>query len=253
MPLIVHDYTPLVDKEGKLGLADRLKGTFQYGLTWFQEIESQVPIIDRMKALFSDRFSLIRNYTLPESNQQVPFILIGPGGLRVITLSRAEGIFECRGEEWLEMNNNTREFEPAKPNFIELAVNNHRAVVDFMGMHDIDIPIHSPVLLFTNTGIDLTTDNPAARVVRMDALKRFLQSIALEEGDLNKLDINHITQIFERATRQKKKSVEIVPEREPLPNPFRNFSTMQWLIVGGILVLNIILILLIIALSSVIF
>jgi hypothetical protein len=250
MPLIIRDHTPFQNQDGKIGIPERLQSSLRFGASWYRDVEAQAPIIERMKVLFNDRFTLLRNYTLPDLDKQIPFILLGPGGLRVMVNSNESGIFEARGSHWLELNSRKETFEPADPNLIQKAETLHQAVQEFVYQHNIEIDVHRPVLLLTNSGIDVETYEPSVRIVRMDALQRYLQSIAFEEGSLSKLDINYITQIFERVARTKELERKQKPEREFNLNPFRsvNFSPFQWIILGSIFLLNIIVILVVLAL-----
>ncbi len=250
MPLIIRDHTPFQNKDGKIGLAERLQGTLRFGSAWYRDIEAQEQIIERMKGLFNDRFTLLRNFTLPGTEQQIPFILLGPGGLRVLVNSSEKGIFEARGRKWLEFNARKETFEPSEPNLIEKAETLHHSVQEFADEHNLEIDVHRPVLLLTNSGIDVETHDPSVRIVRMDALQRYLQSIAYEDGNLSKLDINYVTQIFERAIRAKEVESREQPEREINLNPFSRvrFSAFQWIVLGSILLINVIVILVVLAL-----
>ena len=61
----VIDRSPFRNEEGSIGLVDRLRGTWQFGLAWNKEIQSQDRLVSQMKAQLKNRYTLVRDVVLP--------------------------------------------------------------------------------------------------------------------------------------------------------------------------------------------
>ena len=76
----VIDKTPLQNEKGEISGLQRLRGTLEFGLNWYPELEAQKAVIAQLDRVLEKGFTLIRNVTLANSQIVEPLILIGPPG-----------------------------------------------------------------------------------------------------------------------------------------------------------------------------
>ena len=243
MPLNVINYTPLVEPDGSVTPVNRIFGAIRFGQSWYKKIQAQETVISRLKKLLSDRFTLVRNFTLPDEEIPIPLLLISGGGIWLIEVTDAVGIFKTQGKELLEMDNRTQEFVPAQTNLVMRNLLMGRAFQEFLQKHHIDVQAIEPVLVFTNPGVDVTTGEASIRVVLFDALNRFATSllstpIRLEAGTSKRI-IELITETHANALSKPQKNSGGLK---------LNFTTTQWIVIGALLAILLLSGLLLIAL-----
>jgi hypothetical protein len=240
MPLKIINHTPFSEPDGSINFASRVQGNLKFGGGWYDEMQAQLAMIERLDRQFNDRYTLLRNYVIPGPEITVPFILAGPHGILVIHLFTGSGIFQARGEQWLEFHPRKKEYLPAEPNPIQRALSASNTVASFLRHAKIQVPILDPVIFFTNPGVDIESQSPAVRLVRLDALNRFLQSFVAAGGGLSQLDVTTVLHIFEKAHTAR---AAAQPQASPRPGskPARRstlalpkFTNTQWIVLGSI-------------------
>ena len=137
------------------------------------ENRAQSGVVGAMQKALDNRFTLLRRVTLKGTEITIPLILVGPPGLRVIYASDQKGVFRAHEEDWEEMDNRAHKFRTARPNLITRTDRMARAVAGYLSEHGFSQPEVEPVLLFSNPGLHVDSARPAVRVVMADALERF--------------------------------------------------------------------------------
>jgi len=236
MPLNMINYTPLVQDDGAITPINRILGVVQYGQNWVKEIQAQETVISLLKKLLSDRFTLVRSFTIPDEEIPIPILLISAGGVWLITVTDLTGIFKTQGKELLEMNSKTEDFTPAQPNLVMRTLLLSRAFEEFLQKNKLTIPPIEPVLIFTNPGVDVTTGDVSIRVLLIDALSRFASSLLTMPVRMEVGTTKKIVELI-RATHTKSQN-----KSKNKGGGFKfNFTTTQWIVVGvmvAILVLS---------------
>jgi hypothetical protein len=258
----VNDYSPFLDDQGEMSLAERIRGTLRFGTSWFADTQAQTTIINRFEKSLDDSFVMLRNLVLEGLDVPIPLILIGPPGIKVIYTSSLKGIYQARGEQWRVMGSNSRRFKPAKPNLQNRARLLSRAVERHLERYGVDPPPIEPLIIFSDPGIHVDTKSPAVRIVLIDALDRFAANIAQDESVLGPEQVRRITSLitdppshFE--VEEGFKTEEDVMLRKalsssPLPAstnasqgidiPFLGpiyFTTRQWIVLGVLALINV--------------
>lgn len=240
MPLNIINYTPLVENDGTITPLNRFIGNLRFGGEWQKEIQAQEKVISVLRKLLSDRFTLVRNFTLPDEEIPIPLLLISGSGVWLIAVTDITGIFKTEGKEMLEMDSKKEEFVLRSPNLVMRTILMARAFEEFLLKHKITIPAIEPVLIFTNPGVDVTTSGDTnIRVLLIDALNRFVSGLTMtpvrmEPGTTKKM-IELIKYTYNKAQQPAKKKGKGLN---------LNFSPKQWLILVGmafILILTIVL------------
>ncbi|HLF90513.1 MAG TPA: NERD domain-containing protein [Anaerolineales bacterium] len=242
MPLNVINFAPLVESDGTVTLINRVLGTLQFGRAWYKEIQAQEIVISRLRKLLSDRFTLIRNFTLPDEEISIPILLISGAGIWIITVTDATGIFKTQGKELLEMDNRTQEFAPAQVNLVMRTLLLSRVFEEFLQKHKIPVPPIEPVLIFTDPGVDVTTGDGNIRVLLSDALNRFVTGLLTTPARTEPGTSKRIVDLINETQKKSKEE----PEKS---GGFKlNFTTTQWIVIGALVVILALSVMLLIAL-----
>lgn len=230
MPLNMINYTPLVEDDGTVTSLNRMIGTIRYGGDWFKEIQAQETVISLLRKLLSDRFTLVRNFTLPDEEIPIPLLLISGSGIWLIAVTEMAGIFKTQGKEMFEMDGKSQEFVPKTPNLVMRTILLTRAFEDFLLKHKVTIPPIEPVLIFTNPGVDMTTAGDTnIRVLLIDALSRFVSGLAVTPVRMEPGTTKKIVDLIKYTRAKAKKSAQ----KKSGGLKF-NFTPKQWMILGGL-------------------
>jgi hypothetical protein len=239
----IHDFSEIKTTDGKLTFQDQLQGMLKYGFSWPQEVNAQENFISRLQQGIDQRSSLLRNFTLPDVEVTVPFILIGSPGIRVILPTREHGIFRAKEGQWLIQSRNG--FRPAKENLLlrtQLYVRATQKFLSDQGFKDVKL---DGMLVGLHPGMHVDTINPAVRVIQSDAIRRFGPQWSQEPETLSPEQIYQIVSIFKRigepdpeVEERTARKTPIEPREdqfakslEPLQKTF-NFDTKQWIVLG---------------------
>lgn len=215
----VIDRSKYRDEEGQISLQNRIMGTIENGLGWYTEMEAQAEFTDRLAKHLDDEYLLLRNALLPYSDLTVPMILLGPPGVRTIIPSPAKGIFRAKGDEWFEFNGRTRRFGRTRPNLQSLATSYAEALHAFLQRRGVPLPDVEPVLVFTNPRTLVDTAQPTVRVVQADAVDRFAANLQKFQPIMDQEDINSLADLILNPPPLPEAESESAVEPEPAPEP----------------------------------
>ena len=77
----VIERSPIGGEGGPGGISDRLKGMWQFGYSWDQDIQAQQVLITSLGKLLDNSYTIISNVAIPEFALPVPLVLVGPVGV----------------------------------------------------------------------------------------------------------------------------------------------------------------------------
>jgi hypothetical protein len=172
----IIDKTALQDANGDIGLIARVQGTLKYGFSWYGELEAQKRVIGQLDRYLEKGFVLIRNFTLPNSEIVIPMILIGVGGIWVISATPIVGSFEAKGDQWNVLGNGKS--QPASINLLGRLAQLTRVLQKYVDIQKVNLttPVE-PVLILTSPEAHVDSMRPVARVVMSDAIQQFAASV----------------------------------------------------------------------------
>jgi hypothetical protein len=273
--MIVKDYSSFKDEKGEIPLVERIRGTLKDGSSWFADIQGQEHVISRMQSLLDDQFILLRNLVLPGLDVPIPLILISRAGLQVISVSAVKGIYQAKGELWQVMNTNSRRFRPSRPNIINRALLLTQAISRHLDRFDYGYVPLDAVNIFTDPGVHVDTKGPATRIVMIDALDRYIANLPQSVNTLSAADANKIVDLLTNppslpgargaASSEEDRRIQeafSIPRSGPVSSNMTEvqvpilgslrFSNRQWLLLGGLVIIDVIVLaaFIIIALSS---
>jgi len=176
----IIDKTPFLTEKGEISLLDRIRGTLQYGFSWYPELQAQQAVIARLEKPLEKNYILIRNHMLGTTGIVIPMILVGPTGLYVLYTTHLRGVYRAKGDSWGTVDG-TR-FQPASINLLARVSRLGRALQANLKRQGYEAAIKvEVVLLAANPGMHIEAVRPVIRVVMSDALERFAVSIAQAE------------------------------------------------------------------------
>ncbi len=239
----VYDFSEIKKMDGKLTFQDQLQGILQFGFSWPKDMNAQEALISILQRDIDKRSALIRNFTLPDAKVTVPFLLIGPPGIRVILLTRERGIFRAKEGQWSVHTGKV--FKPAKVNLIyqtQLYIKAFHKFLITQGYTDLDV---NGMIMGLNPGMHVDTHRSAVRVIQSDAIRRFAAQWNQDQPAISPKQIHQIVsgikhiaepepEFQESAARKavsQPRTDKFAESLEPLQKTF-NFDTKQWIILG---------------------
>ena len=188
----IIDHSSYVDDRGNVSFSNRVRGTFKNGLSWYAKMQSQKTVIAHLARVLDNKFTLLRNIFLPEIGVQIPLVIVGPPGVRVLLSSPLRGIYRAKEETWLA-HDSKGGFKQASLNLISRVLLLSRAVDTYLKQRGYGLPEIESVIVLSNPGIHVDTVRPAARIVLLDAIERFAATLVQAPIVLSGEDIKNIT------------------------------------------------------------
>ncbi len=243
----IQDFSEFKTQGGNLAFQDRLQGMLKYGLSWPQDVAAQEKFITFIERDVDQRFTLLRNFTIPEVKVDVPMILAGPPGVQVILLSRERGMFQAKDSQWLELVG--KSFRPAKDNLIrrtQLYVRSIQKLLRELGHPEAAV---NGLIVGMNPGMHVDAQHSEVRVVQFDAVRRLGAQWNQEPPVLSPEKVyqivNSLTQLAEPQLPEKEKTGAKQAAAKPREDKFvqnlaplqkkMNFSTPQWVVLALLL------------------
>jgi hypothetical protein len=236
---------------------------------------AQETTIQSLKKVLDNRFVLLRGLILPEMESPVPFILVGPPGIWLIEVNDNKGVFRAVDDQWEEMDSQSRKYRPARVNLPAQTASLAQMVTTLLSDHGLEVQAVEPVIFFTQPGAHVKAVRPQARLVQSDAILRFgtslLQSRILYEPEDIQAVIGVLTEPASAGeAAMEEPGLEIIGQPDSSSQvPSQNtdilssqlsaalntsepeivkrlsrrmaFSQRQWLILGALLLVNILL------------
>ena len=208
----IIDKTPYRSEAGVIDILGRLQGTLKYGLTWYNRIQAQDVVIAIIEKQLGASYTLLRNVTLPNTEINLPLVLVGPPGVFLINVTHERGVYMAKDDEWGSItegrSTESRNFAPARINQVSRTLTFGRVLqvyLDRQGFKGV-FTVES-ILMAADPGMHIESTRPAVRIVMSDALERFAASLAQGRAVINVTVANDILQAI-LVGRPKKPAVE---------------------------------------------
>lgn len=173
----IIDKTPYRSTTGEIELVGRIQGMLKYGPSWHQRVTAQDAVIAILDKQLDSNYALLRNITLPNTEINLPLVLIGPPGIYMLNVLHERGIFIAKDDQWGKMIGDR--FVPARINHISRTMTLGRVLQVYLDRQGFKgSVVVEPVLMASDPGMQIESTRPAVRVVMSDALERFAASMA---------------------------------------------------------------------------
>jgi hypothetical protein len=259
----INEYSPYLDEKGEIPLVERIRNTVRFGSSWYADQQSQETITSRLQMALDDSFLLLRNLTLEGLDVPIPLILVGPTGVHVIYPSSLKGIYQVNADQWRVMDTGSKRFKLARPNLINRSLLLSRAVERHLERCGYKSPLIEPLIVFTDPGVHVDTKRPAVRTVMVDALDRFSSGLAQQEGVVSPENVRKVVKLLTNPpadliaaggrTEEDRLLQKALTSRSastgpggaaaidvPFLGPI-SFSSRQWIVLGVLAFLNVVL------------
>jgi hypothetical protein len=216
----VIDRSEFRDHDGSIGLENRIRGTLEFGFSWYGQMQAQEEVTQRLSKALNREHTLLRNVPLSGTSLIVPMLLLSPQGVRVIYPSTIRGVFRAKGEDWLRFDGRSRRFKRTLPNLQSQALTHSQVVHEYLTTLGYQIPDVEAVLIFTNPRTHVDSARPRTRIVLMDAIEHFARNLKQFQPIMDQEDINTLSQaiLYPRSPEMEQPpSAEPIPERREEP------------------------------------
>ncbi|MCI0519483.1 MAG: hypothetical protein L0Z70_04430 [Chloroflexi bacterium] len=186
-------------KSGSASRLDEVMGSLRLGRSWSQDMEAQEGVIAPLEKALDNRFVMLRNVILEGLDVPIPLVLVGPPGVRVLYPSAQRGVFRARGEAWEQMDDRSQVYRPLTPNLLTRAQLMARAVDAFLSTRGIKAGETEPVLLLMDSGSHVDSARPIVRIVLADGLERFIAGLLQARILLDKDETQKIVDTFSKS------------------------------------------------------
>jgi hypothetical protein len=253
-----------VEKDSIEKALDQVKQFLQIGKT---DEYAEDAIVARFMRGLDNRFIMLRNLQLEGTGEACRPILVGPAGIYLLNISHAKGIFKAKDETWWEMDRTNQKFGPSRPNLIKQTKDYSQKLAQILDAHGNSHPEIIPVLIFANAGVNIERSNPAIRILLMDGVESFIDSLMYSKDVLQETEINYLSDSLEIMSNPERavplgegedffgKDLQLTEKKAPLTMPdlqlptelpippveekFK-FSQTQWIIIVVLMVLTIV-------------
>lgn len=256
--------------QGKEEQKSRIVGLIQsrLGPRATKDEQAEETVITALQRFLDNRYVLLRHISLAGLEVPVPLILAGPPGVRVIVASGLKGVYRAREEAWEVLADSSQNFKLAKPNLLNVTALYARVVSAYLANQGLSLPEVEPVLLFADPGIHIDSTRPAVRIVLADAIDRFTAGLTQGGQFLEIEDVNRVVEALagpqsdepggaleqrdrfsmaEEAPPPPPKPIIITEQSEPQVFKKVPFTGRQWLILGGLILANIVILIILVA------
>jgi hypothetical protein len=186
----VIDRSPFRNEDSSIGLVDRMRGTWQFGFAWNKEIQSQDRLVSQMNAQLKNRYTLVRDVSLPGVGIPIPLVLIGPTGIQVFYASAIQGFYRAKEYSWTVLDSRSHRYKLSKPNLIKRTSFMSQALFRFLDNKGFQLEETEPVLYFSDPNFHVDSIDPAVHILLADGAARFIEKLAQNPHilDVNKAE-----------------------------------------------------------------
>jgi hypothetical protein len=226
----VIERSPIGGDGGPNSIADRIKGIWQFGLSWDRDVQAQSTLIRGLDNVLDNTYTMISNVALPGFSIPVPLVLIGQTGVRTFYTSALNGIYRVKGDNWYKLAEKDKRFKLVRPNLVRRTELMSRAVVDYLGQNSIYLDETEAVLFFSQPGVHVDASDSPIRLLQIDGVNRYAASLRGEKTVLDAMEIHHITDILTRSKSAGTKGSESFGSLKPPSDlvGFGDFKLKVW-------------------------
>ena len=224
--MIIIDKTPYRSKTGEISPIGLIQGMLKYGMSWQNRLKAQDAVIAIIEKQLDSNFALLRNVTLPNTDIDLPLVLIGPPGIYLINVTHEHGVYQARDDQWGTMVG--PRFMPARINQISRTATFGRVLQIYLDRQGFKgSAVVEPILMAADPGMQIESTRPAVRVIMSDALERFAASTSHARPMINTQlgkDIVRSILVGKPSQATAEAVAEPAPQENTLASPFGDFA-----------------------------
>lgn len=254
-------------KSGISGIIKNLQGSVTYGYAWQESRKNQEELVEILGSVLGNECVLLRDVNIPKVNRPIPLVLITPATVMVINPKSQQGFFRAEGKFWGELGRNDQ-YRPAANNLIRETWLYQKTIEGYFKQHNFIAPMDRGVMIFVSPETVVESIRPRVRIIQADGIKNFARELSIAKAVLSDIDfkaaVNLLThpKLPDRSMQKKALPPELM-EPLPLSEPLTkvdegitkvarkvNFTRREWIIIGVLSALLIIVLIVLIALVT---
>lgn len=205
------DKTHYRAETGEISIVNRVQGMLKFGMSWPERVKAQDTIAAALGKHLGGQFTLLQSINLPETEIDLPLVLLGPPGVFLINALHERGVYVAREAEWGTISG--EQFVPARINQVKRTQTLGKVLQVYLERLGYKGFIVDTLMISADPGLHIDSTRPAVRVVMSDALERFAISLSQARGVFG-LDL---VADLERVILTGKGKLTAAPEASPTP------------------------------------
>jgi hypothetical protein len=149
----------------------------QLGITLEGEGDAAETVVRRFNRLLDNRYTMLRDVSLPRESRRVPLVLVGPPGVVVINPRNDAGVFRAREDAWVVMNRRTQKYEEAPENLLVQTDGYAQRMAAYLSQGETPVTEIQPLLVLASPGAHVESSRPIVRILPFDALDRYIAAL----------------------------------------------------------------------------
>ncbi len=260
------DLSKFKAEPGLTGMIKSLQGTLSYGYSWQQNRKYQEELVEILGSVLGNECVLLRDVNIPRVNRPIPLVLITPASVMVINPKSQKGFFRAEGKFWGELGRND-EYRPAPVNLIRETWLYQKTIEGYFKQHYFTAPTDRGVMIFVSPETVVESIRPRVRIIQADGIKNFARELSIAKPVLSNVDFKAAVNLLTHPKLPPKREKQAPPieliEPAPLSEPLAkvdegltkaarkiNFTRKEWIIIGVLSALLIIVLIVLIALVT---
>jgi hypothetical protein len=130
-------------------------------------------LVQTLTPVLDNRHTLLRDLRIADLKPQPDALIIGPGGLMLIKLVDASGVFRCESELWLTRKPG-HDFQTWRRNPTREIVQELDALRALLGKRNLPVPLQA-CIVFTHPQAEISTRQPTIPITALSHLPAHLQ------------------------------------------------------------------------------
>lgn len=234
---------------GLAGILKSLQGAITYGYSWQQSRKNQEELVEILGSVLGNECVLLRDVNIPKVNRPIPMVLVTPAEVMVINPKSQQGFFRAEGKFWGELGRNDQ-YRPAAVNLIRETWLYQKTVEGYFKQHNFTAPMDRGVMIFVSPETVVESIRPRVRIIQADGIKNFAREISATSPVFSDMDFKAAVNLLshpklpQKTKKKKQPSIDLMqppPMAEPLAKVDEsitkvarkaNFTRKEWIIVG---------------------
>jgi hypothetical protein len=131
----------------------------------------------QLEKFLDNRYVLVDNALPSGFSELLPPVLVGPTGIWLINMPSISGVFKASGEDWEQLDKKSGSYRPAKPNLVAWTVEKAHLLDEILSQGQRPVPTIEPVVYFSAPDAHVELARPAAKIVLVDGVQRFINAV----------------------------------------------------------------------------
>ena len=255
------DLSKFQAEPGIAGIFKTIQGVFSYGFSWQQNRKNQEELIEILETVLGNDCVLLRDVEIPRVGRPIPVVLITPASLIVINPKSQQGFFRAEGKRWEELGRDD-EYQLVSNNLIRETWLYQKTIEGYLKQHNFSAPSDRGVMIFISPETHVESIRPRVRVIQADGIKNFARELAISKPVFSEMDFRAVLRLLSEPRLPEKQPSKKPPEEEAAVTEVVakvdesiekatsriNFSRREWIVIGSLGALAIIVCIILITL-----